>query len=370
VGEWDQFFSTIKAGTLDQEEIGLAASEAAAVACERATTGGLVSPRKRTANKRTRQQVEAEYNTFGSFVATHMIEGGDVESSMNSIGDLQHQMNFLVKKVKKTEMSQMTYPSDEADRSIIGLRNLVGSRPAGMAQVSILELMHNLTELIVTRPEGDEVKSVMQLIRESSGQLTQLEVRYLQSLFRLHGNDLSGIASKLCGAISKQIRDRFMIVDKFISQCTTFTGSPPEYGERLSTAIDTLEAKLNSIASLTPPSQQQRRNPFDLGLGGPPTGAAHPHFGMHGLSLGHNRAQDQPGGTDSMKKLMVTVKVVQQEIELIKKKMDDTIIDAAGQKFNSKRELQAWLVTHARLPEEQLVKGKTDIHILFPDALG
>jgi hypothetical protein len=124
VGEWDQFFSTIKAGTLDQEEIGLAASEATEVARERAITGGSVSPRNRTAYKRTRQQVEAEHNTFGSF---DMIEGGDVESSMNSIGDLQHQMNFLVKKVKKTEMSQMTYPSDEADRSIVGLRNLVGS---------------------------------------------------------------------------------------------------------------------------------------------------------------------------------------------------------------------------------------------------
>jgi hypothetical protein len=65
-----------------------------------------------------RQQLEAEYNTFGSSVSTHMIEGGDVESSINSIGDLQHQTNFLVKKVKKTEMSQMTYPPDEADRSI------------------------------------------------------------------------------------------------------------------------------------------------------------------------------------------------------------------------------------------------------------
>jgi hypothetical protein len=254
VDEWDQFFSTIKAGTLDQEEIGSAASEAAEVARERTITGGSVSPRKCTADERTRQQVEAEYNTFGCFVATHMVEGGDVESSINSIGDLQHQMNFLVKKVKKTEMSQMTYPPDEADRSIVGLRNLVGSRPVGMAPVSIMESMHNLTELIGTRPEGDGAKSVMQLIKDSSGQLTQVEVRYLRSLFRLDRNDLSGITSKLCGAISEQIRDRFMVVDKFISQWTTFNGSPPDYGDKLGAAIDTLESKLNSIASVRPPS--------------------------------------------------------------------------------------------------------------------
>jgi hypothetical protein len=85
-----------------------------------------------------------------------------------------------------------------------------------MAPVSIMKLKHNLTELIGTRPEGDGAKSVMQLIRESSGQFDQVEVGDLRSLFRLHGNDLSGIASKWCAAISKQIRDRFMVVDKFI----------------------------------------------------------------------------------------------------------------------------------------------------------
>jgi hypothetical protein len=47
--EWNQFFSTIKAGTLDREEIGLAASKATVVARERATTGGSVSTRKGTA---------------------------------------------------------------------------------------------------------------------------------------------------------------------------------------------------------------------------------------------------------------------------------------------------------------------------------
>jgi hypothetical protein len=116
-------------------------------------------------------------------VATHTIEGGVIESSMNSIGDLQNQMNFLVKKVKKTEMRQLTFPPDEVNRSIVGLRNLVGSRPARMALVSIMESMHNLTELTGSRPEGDKSKSVMQLISESSGQLTQVEVKDLRSLF-------------------------------------------------------------------------------------------------------------------------------------------------------------------------------------------
>jgi hypothetical protein len=74
-----------------------------------------------------------------------------------------------------------------------------------------------------------------------------------------------------------------MVVDKFILQWTMFNGSPSEYGDRLSAAINTLEAKLNLIASVRPPSQQQGHNRFDLGLGGPPTGAAHQHFGMHGL---------------------------------------------------------------------------------------
>jgi hypothetical protein len=71
-----------------------------------------------------------------------------------------------------------------------------------------------------------------------------------------------------------------------------------------------------------------------------------------------------------MEKMMATVKVVRQEIELIKEQMDGIVIDVAGQRFNTKRELQAWLVTYARMPEEQLVKEKTDIHTLFPDALG
>jgi hypothetical protein len=160
-----------------------------------------------------------------------------------------------------------------------------------------------------------------------------------------------------------------MIVNKFIPQWTTFTGSPPEYGDRLSATLDRLEAKLNSIASLTPPSQHQQ-HPFNLRLGGLPAEAAHPRFEMHGLSLGHDQAQDQPGGTDEMEKLMVTDKVVQQEIAVIKEQMDDTVIDVAGQRFNTKRELQAWSLTHGRMPEEELAKGKTDIHIFFPDALG
>ena len=55
---------------------------------------------------------------------------------------------------------------------------------------------------------------------------------------------------------------------------------------------------------------------FNLGLGGPATGAAHVQFRIHGLSLGHNQPQDQPGSTKSMEKLMATVKVMQQEISM------------------------------------------------------
>jgi hypothetical protein len=142
--EWDHLFSTIKAGTLNQEEIVLVANEASAVVEERQINGGLVLPRKRSVGEMVMQQLEAEYNTFGSFIATRTIKGGDLQSSNNLIDNLQHQMNFLAKKVKKTEVSQLTFPPDEADRSIVGLQNLVGSRPEGISPVLIMESMHQL----------------------------------------------------------------------------------------------------------------------------------------------------------------------------------------------------------------------------------
>ena len=55
---------------------------------------------------------------------------------------------------------------------------------------------------------------------------------------------------------------------------------------------------------------------FNLGLGGLATGAAHVQFRIHGLSLGHNQPQHQPGSTKSMEKLIETVKVMQQEISM------------------------------------------------------
>jgi glycosylphosphatidylinositol transamidase (GPIT) subunit GPI8 len=82
--EWDHLFSTIKAGTLNREEIVLVASEASAVATERQINGGLVSPRKRSADEMVMQQLEVEYNTFGSFIAMRIIEGGDRESSIQT----------------------------------------------------------------------------------------------------------------------------------------------------------------------------------------------------------------------------------------------------------------------------------------------
>jgi hypothetical protein len=64
-----------------------------------------------------------------------------------------------------------------------------------------------------------------------------------------------------------------------------------------------------------------------------------------------------------MEKLMATVKVVRQEIELIKEQMDDTVIDVAGQRLNTKRELQAWLVilTDAKRATSERKNGHTHL---------
>jgi hypothetical protein len=109
-------------------------------------------------------------------------------------------MNFLAKKVKKTEVNQLMFPPDEANRSIVGLRNLVGSRPEGMAPVSIMESTHQLTNLIGSPPEGEEEKLVM------------------------HGTDLSVLVNGMLEGISRQIVERFKNVDNFLHHWTTFNG--------------------------------------------------------------------------------------------------------------------------------------------------
>jgi hypothetical protein len=279
-------------------------------------------------------------------------------------------MNFLAKKVKKTEVNQLAFTPDEADRSIVGLRNLVGSRPEGMAPVSIMESMHQLTNLIGSLPEGEEDKSVIQLIRESSIQLTATEVHHIWDILSRHGTDLSVLVNGMLEGISKQIVERFENVDNFLHHWTTFNGGLPVYGERLTAKIDTLEAKVNSIASSVPLRPGPPRPIFDMRLGGSPARAPHANFGMNGLSLGHNQPQQQPGSTDTMEKVMATVRMIQDEIAVLKEQMDDTVIDVTGQRFNTKKELEAWLIINTRLPEEELVKGKTDIQILFADAMG
>ena len=371
VDEWDQFLSTIKAGPLDQEDIMLASIEAKEVAIDRAVSGGSISPRKRSADEMTRQRLEAEYDSLGSFVSSRMIEGGDVESANNSIEDLQNQMKFLVKKVKQTEMSQLTFPPDKTDRIVVGLRNMLGSRPLGMAPVSIMESLHNLTELIGTRAEGDESKSVMQLIKDSVGQLTVKEVETYRNQIKLCGPELSKLADGLCEAISEQIRDRFLLPDDFFGQWTTLTANPLVYGDILKTKLDVLEAKVNSIASMGLQMQSPKKPKYDLGLGGLSPRPSKSQLGLDSLSLVHNQPQVQPDSTESIEKIAAAVKVMQHEITIIKEQLDDTVIDVAGQRFNTKRELQAWLLTHAKLVpgKETLAVGETDIHILFPDAL-
>jgi hypothetical protein len=142
------------------------------------------------------------------------------------------------------------------------------------------------------------------------------------------------------------------------------------YGRRLTAKIDTLEAKVNFIASSVPPRPRPPRPSFDMRLGVSPAKAPHANFGMSGLLLGHNQPQQQPGSMDTMEKVMATVRTIQEEIATIRDQMDDTVIDVAGQRFNTKKEFNAWLLINTELPEEEMARGKTDIHILFTAAMG
>jgi hypothetical protein len=127
---------------------------------------------------------------------------------------------------------------------------------------------------------------------------------------------------------------------------------------------------VNSIASSVPLRPGPPCPIYDMGLGGSPARAQHANLRMNGLSLGHNQPQQQPGSTDTMEKVMATVQTIQEEIAIIKEQMDDTVIDVAGQRFNTKKELGAWLLINTKLTEEEMVKGKMDILILFTDAMG
>jgi hypothetical protein len=42
-----------------------------------------------------------------------------------------------------------------------------------------------------------------------------------------------------------------------------------------------------------------------------------------------------------MEKVMATVQTIQEEIAVLKEQMDDTVIDVAGQRFNTKKELDS-----------------------------
>lgn len=368
VDEWDELFSTIRAGTLNSEEIGRVAEEAESVALARALTGGSVSPRKRNAGEMQVERLEAEYDTLGKFVVTRS-EGDGAEAAFNSINDLQSQMEFLVKRVKRTEVEQLSYPPDEANRSIVALRNLIGPRPEGMAPMPVMETLARLTDLIGPRPE-DSTKSVMELISEGAGQLSSVEVTQVQGILQSHGPTLSILVDQLLAAISLQIKGRFEGIDKFLIGWSSFNGGSAALGDKLRTKLDTLEAKLNSITSLTPPRQEPPRPRFDMGLGSAAPGAAHTNFGMHGLSLAPVQPQSEQGSQEAMEKLMADIKLMKEDIAVMKDQLDDTVIDVAGKRFNTRKEFQAWLLTHATLPEGELVKGKTDVHLYFTDALG
>jgi hypothetical protein len=116
------------------------------------------------------------------------------------------------------------------------------------------------------------------------------------------------------------------------------------YGERLTAKIDTLEAKVNSIASSVPLHPGPPCPIFNMGLGVSPARAPHTNFGMSGLLLGHNQPQQQPGSTDTMEKAMATVRTIKEEITIIREQIDDTVTNVAGQRFNTKKEFNAWLL--------------------------
>ena len=375
VDNWDMFFRSIKQGVKDKEDVRLAADDADAIAQERESSGGSASPKKRTIDHRL---LEEEYNTFGQFVNTRCIEDGGAESQediSNSIDDLHAQMGFLTKKVKKTEMNQLSYPSDQTDRSLVSLRNLVGTRQEGMGPLSVMESVHNLTQIVGTRSEGEEEKSVMQLLAERKTQMTDSEVETFRTLVAINGSDLSILTSQLVSQLRQGINDRFKVPEAFFEHWTSregLTARPQVYGDRLASKLDMLEAKLNSIVAAAPRTQQQSHARFDFRLNERAPEPASPSYGMglQGLSLEHNQAEDQPGSTESMEQLMASVRTIQHEVATIKEQLDDTVIDVGGVRFNTKRELQAWLKLNVRGQEENLVKGKTSIHTLFPDALG
>jgi hypothetical protein len=72
-----------------------------------------------------------------------------------------------------------------------------------MAPVSIMESMHQLTNLIGSLPEGEEDKLVMQLTRELSVQLTATEVQHIRGILSRHGTDLSVLVNGMQEGISK-----------------------------------------------------------------------------------------------------------------------------------------------------------------------
>jgi hypothetical protein len=367
--EWDELFSIIKAGTLDSEEIERAAEESQSVARARSLTGGSVSPRKRNAGEMMVQRLEAEYDTIGKFVVTRRSEDEGAEAAFNSIDDLQAQMKFLVKKVKRTEVEQLNYPPDVTNRSIVALRNLIGPRPEGMAPMPVMETLSRLTKLIGPRPENS-TKTVMELISEGSGQLSAIEVAQVQGILQMHGPSLTTLVEGLLAAISLQIKGRFEPVDQFLVGWSSGNGGPTARGDMLRTKLDTLEAKLNSIASLTPPRQEPPRPRFDLGLGSTSSGVPQTNFGMNGLSLASAQPQPQQESPEAMEILRVEVRKIKEDIAVMKDQLDDTVIVVAGKRFNTRKEFHAWLLTHATIPEEEMVRGTTDVHLFFTDALG